>query len=196
MKRLVCIIAVIAVALSFSACGGVAQEAQTEFENMMDAFKTCDKAQIDEYYSFENLVSYIEAEEGELLSNAILSTLSKMDYKVNSAEKINSNAVKLNVEITTVDFSVIMRNYIDKVMALVASSEYQSKIGQMDEKEYQSLMVAQMIASIEGCGDERTSKMIDVTMTKGTSGWTVGGNSDEFLGALFENMSNALESLM
>ena len=196
MGKLKYIIALLIISLSLSGCSTTASEAQATFENMMKAFQSCDKAQIDEYYSFDNLVSYIEEAEGELLSNAVFSTLSKMEYKVNSAERMNSNAVKLNVEITTVDFSEIMQSYITKVSKLVESPEYQARVRQMDDNEYKSLMVAQMIAAIDECGDKKVSKTIDVTMAKGTSGWLLGGNSDEFLGALFEDLSDAVEALV
>ncbi len=196
MKKLKYLIVILIISLSLSGCSTSAGEAQATFENMMKAFQSCDKTQIDRYYSFENLVSYIEEEEGELLTNAVFSTLAEMEYKVNSAERISSNAVKLNVEINTVDFSEIMKNYIGKVTKLVESSEYQVKIRQMEDTEYQALMVAQMIAAIDECDDKKTSKTIDVIMAKGTSGWLLGGNSDEFLGALFEDLSNAVEALV
>lgn len=182
--------------LTLAACGGAESEARETFESMMNAFKSCDKTQINKYYGFDKLTSYIEAEEGEFLSDAVLGTLSEMDYKVNSAEKVNSTAVKLNVEITTVDFSKIMNNYIEKVTALVASPEYQAKVRTMDDSEYKSLMAAQMIDCIEESGKETVTKTTDVTMIKSESGWSLGGNSDDFLGVLFENLSNAVEALV
>lgn len=196
MKKIICFITAICMTLTLAACGGAESEARETFESMMNAFKSCDKTQINKYYGFDKLTSYIEAEEGEFLSDAVLGTLSEMDYKVNSAEKVNSTAVKLNVEITTVDFSKIMNNYIEKVTALVASPEYQAKVRTMDDSEYKSLMAAQMIDCIEESGKETVTKTTDVTMIKSESGWSLGGNSDDFLGVLFENLSNAVEALV
>ncbi len=196
MKKLICLIVAILLIIScVSGCSGAESEAQASFEKMMDAFKTCDKTQIDKYYSFDKLMVYIEETDGELLRDAILSTLSKMDYKVNSAEKTSSNAVKLSCEVTTVDFSGIINNYIDKVTALVASDEYLKMVPRMEESEYQALMIAQMIAAIEESGEATTTKAVDVIMTKNGTEWTLGGNADELLGVLFENLSDAVEYL-
>lgn len=196
MKKIICFVTALCMMLTFTACGGVESEARETFESMMNAFKSCDKTQINKYYGFDKLTSYIEAEEGKLLSDAVLGTLSEMDYKVNSSEIISSSAVKLDVEITTVDFSRIMNSYIEKVTALVASPEYQAKVRTMDDEEYKSLMAAQMIACIEESGKATVTKTAEVTMIKGESGWSLGGNSDDFLGILFENLSNAVEALV
>lgn len=196
MKKIISIIMILCTVVSLTACGGSESEAREDFESIMQAFKTCDKSKIEEYYSVDKLTAYIETEEGKMLSEAVLKTLSKMDYRVNSAEKLNSNAVKLNVEITTVDFSEIMDSYIEKVTELVKSSEYLANVNKMNDEEYKDMMAGVMIECIKNCSDATVSKTTDVTMIKGDNGWSLGGNSDEFLGVLFENLSNAVESLI
>lgn len=196
MKRLICIVLVLITLASLTACGGAKEDAQNTFEAMMSAFKSGDRSEIDKYYSFDMLTTYIEEKDGKKLEASILSTLKKMDYKVNSAERTSSGAVKLNVDITTVDFSKIAEGYIKNVMELVKTSEYKALVRNIDDEKYEALMVSQMISAIENCPDERVTKTVDVTMIKGETGWILGGEPDEFMGALFEDMSNLLEALI
>ena len=47
----------------------------------------------------------------------------------------------------------------------------------------------------DGAGEKRT-QTADVTMIKDTAGkWTIGGNSEEVLGILFADLSEALDYL-
>lgn len=195
-KKLISIIALlISAVLIFSSCDSGTAEAQNAFRDIMETFKTCDEKAIDEAYGFTEIVSFVDKTSGEKLRNAVISTLSEMEYKVNSAERISSSAVRLNVDIKTVDFSQIVDIYIDKVTELVKSREYQSKISSMDDEEYETLMADKMIEAIDEANGEKVTKTLDVVMTKSGSAWKLGGNSDEFLEALFEGLSTAVESL-
>ena len=195
MKKLLCVMMVLCVLLC-GGCAGAESEARAELENMLNAFKSCDKAQINKYYSYDSLTAYLEAEEGEILSDAVFQTLAHMNYEIKGSEKVNGTAIKFNVDITTVDFSAIMEAYINKVTALVATPEYQQRIKLMQEEDYSAMMADLMIEAIEENSSKTTTKNTDITMIKGESGWTLGGRSDDLLGMLFENLSNAVENLV
>ena len=135
----------ISAALILSSCDGGTAEAQNAFRNIMDTFKTCDEKAIEEVYGFTEIASFVDNTSGEKLRNAVISTLSEMEYKVNSAERVSSSAVRLNVDIKTVDFSQIVDSYIDKVTELVESREYRSRISSMNDEEYETLMTEKMI---------------------------------------------------
>ncbi len=185
----------ISAALILSSCDGGTAEAQNTFRNIMDTFKTCDEKAIDEVYGFTEIASFVDNTSGEKLRNAVISTLSEMEYKVNSAERVSSSAVRLNVDIKTVDFSQIVDSYIDKVTELVESREYRSRISSMNDEEYETLMTEKMIEAIDEADGEKVTKTLDVVMTKSGSAWKIGGNSDEFLEALFAGLGTAVESL-
>lgn len=197
MKRIagVTILMITALMLVLSGCGNSAADAQTAFDGIMDALKSCNAERIDEYYDFDRLAGFIDEADGRECRDAILATLGDMEYKVNSAEKLDSGAVRLNVEITTVDFSAITDSYIEKVIALVATPDYQKKVKTMTESEYKSAMARQMISAVNERDGSKTTQTIDVTMTQSGGGWKLGGDSDEFLGALFANLSDAVISL-
>lgn len=192
--RIVALLLIISVLLS--GCSGTAADAQTDFEKIMTAFKSADREEIDDAYNFSEVVGFIEGTNGEAFSDAIISTLPNMSYKVNSAERVSGTVVKLNVEITTVDYSEIVKQYIDNVTHLVESSDYKAMVSTITDAEYAKIISEQMAQAIKECSNTSVTKTVDVTMTKSGEKWKISGNSEEFLGALFANLSTAVEALM
>ena len=132
---------------------------------------------------------------GEEYQDAVLSTLKSMDYKVNSIKDAGDNAMVINVDITTLDYSKIIERYIEDMMELVDSKEYQVKIKSMTAGDYKKLMVDKMIDAISESSSEKVTKTVDVLMIKSGEKWVLGGDADAFLGILFADISNAVESL-
>ena len=195
-KRSIIFIVFIAVVLCFcSACSQAEINAKKAFEDTMNAFKSADKNEIDKYYSFSMVTAYIDKEDGEVYQDAVVSTLKKMDYKINSVKKLSDKAVSISVEITGVDFSKITENYLKKLTEIVQSDEYQTAVKKMSEDEYKKIISDIMIEAINNNGNDRKTKQIEAVMINTENGWMLGGNSDEFLGALFANLSNAVNSL-
>ena len=181
--------------LSAAGCSSVSS-AQESFEEMMQAFQTGDREQISAYYDFAKISKFINAKDSEDMESAVLATLPSMEYKVNSAEKSGKQTMKLNVEITTVDFSVVMQNYIQKVMELVGSPEYQENISGMTKEEYQALLAQQLTDVLRQGELPKATNTLDVTMMKSDKEWKLGGDGEAFLGALFANLSNAVNALI
>lgn len=195
-KKLISIIVLlISAVLIFSSCEKETAEAQLAFLDIMETFKTCDEKAIDEVYGFTEMTSFVDKTSGEKLRSAVISTLSEMKYSVNSAERVSSSAVRLNVDIETVDFSQIVDSYIGKVTELVESREYRSRISSMTDEDYEILMTGKMIEAIAETDGEKVTKTLDVVMTKSGTEWKIGGNSEEFLEALFAGLATAVESL-
>ena len=197
IKVILSVILLTAVMMLAAACSGTESEALGGLEDILNALKSCDSEKIDEYYSFDQVTAYVDKADGERFRDAVISTLSKMDYKIDSTERVSDSAVNVTVELTTVDFSKIVESYIDKVMNKVNSSDYQKKVPGMTEEEYTKEMTELMNNCISENMDTKTTKTLTVTMIKGASGkWTVGGNTDEFLGALFADLSDAVDYLV
>lgn len=196
MKRLKGIIAVVAIFVMIVTVSGCASdEAKKAFVSMMDAFKACDSETIDDYYNFSAVTSYIDEVDGEEYRDAILTTLYKMDYKINSAKSINENAVVINADITTLDFSEIINNYINEVMTIVDSREYQLKVKSMTPDDYKAQMAEMMVDAINKSDGKTVTKTVEVMMVRSGDGWVLGGETEVFLGAIFADMSNAVRSL-
>ncbi len=194
-KKVFLILAVIFTAVLVCGCSPSEMNAKSAFENMMDGFKARNEELINEYYNFGAVTGYIDKADGEEYRDAILKTLDKMEYKVNFTEKAGENAVRINADITTVDFSDIIERYIKNVMELVESRDYKTKIKALTDEEYKSEMAKRMVASIVEAGDKKMTKTVDVIMIKTDKGWTLGGEPEELMKALFADLGKTVDSL-
>lgn len=194
------ITAILAAGLSFalilSACSSAEANAEKALKDMMSAFKSCNEEQIDLYYDFDKVSAYIKEADGEEFKDAVLSTLSEVEYEINSAQKLGSDTVKFNIALTTIDYSAVIDEYVSAVIDLVGSREYQSKSTAMSDAEYKRIMSQQMIKAIDNAKGKTKTKTIDVTMKKSDGKWILSGDTRLFLGTLFENLSNAVNSLI
>lgn len=193
-KSYILLVLVLIVAALACGCSGKA-DAKKSFDATMQAFKSADKSEIDKYYSFQTVTAYIDEADGEQYRDAVLSTLKKMEYKVNSTKQVSDTAVVINAEITTIDYSKVVNSYIDKVSKLVKSEEYIKSVKTMSEEEYKKLLAEKMIESINENLETRKSTTVDATMIKTENGWSLGGDTNDLLNALFANMSNAVNYL-
>lgn len=176
-------------------CSAWQSSAEKSFESMMDAFKSRDENTISKYYSFSAVTNYVDDVSGKEYRDAVLSTLNKMDYRIVSAKQSNENAVIITADVTTVDFSEIIDNYIDGVKELVDSKEYRLKVQSMTTEEYKKIMAQKMVDAINKSDGKTVTEQVEVTMIKSGKEWILGGNSEEFLGVLFADISNAVTSL-
>ncbi len=186
---------VLVMILMLSGCIASEMGARDAFDGMMDAFKECNREEIESYYSFNAVTNYIDEASGEEYRDAILSTLSKMNYKINSAKAVNDTTVIINADITTIDFSEIINNYIEEIVKTVESKEYQLKVKSMTAEEYKAKMAEKMVDAINESSGTTITKTVEVMMVKSGDEWVLGGEADIFLGVLFADMSNAVRSL-
>ena len=106
MKRVKILSVFLIAVLMLSGCSA-RQNAEQDFENIMNAFKTADKTKINRYYDMAKVSEFLDSD----FSAELLNTLKKMDYRIISAEEQDDKNVKINVEITTVDFSKIVSSF-------------------------------------------------------------------------------------
>lgn len=173
----------------------VKNDAQDSLENILTAFRSGDREEIDKYYSFERITAYIDKQREEY-KNILISTLSDMEYDIKSAEKISAETVKINISVDTVDFSAVIDDFITKMGEITDSSQYKSVVNTMTDEEYNRLVTDTMGECVRDNKDKKTSSNLDITMIKSAdSGWIIGGNSEEILGVLFANISNAADYL-
>ncbi len=189
MKKIKIFSVLLIAVLMLSGCAAE-QSAKRDFENIMNAFKTADKTKINKYYDMKKVSEFLD----EDFSAELLETLKEMDYRITSAEEQEDKSVKLKVKITTLDFSKIVGDFLVKVESLINTDAYKIKIPYMLDEEYQQTMHKLMLEAIEEC-DEKTSQIVEVLMVKAEDKtYKIGGNSNEFLDALFKNLSEPLKS--
>ena len=201
IKRFLCAVTMFVLCLCmtfcFTGCRDTAKnDAQSSLENILTAFKSGDREEIDKYYSFDRITAYIDKQRGEDYKNTLLSTLSDMEYDIKSAEKISAETVKINISVDTVDFSAVIDDFITKMGEITDSSQYKSTVNTMTDEEYNRLVTDTMGECIRDNKDKKTNNNLDITMIKSADGgWIIGGNSEEILGVLFANIGNAADYL-
>jgi len=195
INKFFCIIICFIILISLCSCNNSHFEAEEAFVEVMEALKSGDKERIDEVYSFTEISSFVEEESGAELTEAVISTLPKMEYKILSSEKTAKNAVTINVEIKTVDFSAIVEKYIESLILLVDSNDYKAKIPAMTDEEYKKILSDIMIDSIENSNSAFKTQILDVTMTNSNGRWKLGGDSECIFRALFSGLGEAVDAL-
>ena len=194
MKKImaVCLIGILVVTLA--GCGAKS-DATKAFDTMMAALKSGEKEQIAPYYDF-GANDQVVAENKDVLEKEILKTLTKMDYKVTSSEKIDGNKVKLKIDVTTLDFSEVMNRFVEKIMALVSAEDYQARVGSMSQEEYQGLLAEQMLDVLNQEDIPTVEETLEVTMEKESGSWKLGEGKTEFMNAVFANLIQVVASLV
>lgn len=198
MKKTICKTLALIISLSMSilvlaSCGsGSIEEAKTEinhqFPQIIDSFKS---GNIDSINTYSINEVNIDDEDG--LKTAILSSLSNIDYKINSVTPENGKNAVVNIDITMIDSSQVMEKYIQNIMTLVSSPEYQSLLSSLTKEDYAKMMDDEL-AKILASGELQTvTKTVDVNLQKSNDTWKLKDNSLADL--LMNNTVNAINQI-
>ncbi len=194
-KKIVCLLLVIVMAFMLVGCGAKG-DAKKAFNNMMQAFQTGEAETISKYYDFNAVSRFVNADDQTEMLNAVLEPLKSMQYQVISVEKLDGANVRVTASITSIDFTEVMDRYIKGVMEMVVSDSYQDQVAGMSKEDYQKLLASKMTEVLAQADIPKTDKEVSVTMVKKDGEWVAGGDSDELLGALFGNLTDAVNSLI
>lgn len=179
MKRnFIRIISVAAITLSIvilmTSCGKsnseIENEATTAFETIINAFKSGDSQQIKSLCITPDSLG-----EDTEIKSAILSSLKNITYEIKNVTVTDSKNASINVDITVIDSSKIMEQYIQNIIALVSSSEYQSKLSSMEREEYQDIMNNEFKKVLNSGEIPTITKNIDVDMRFDDGKWKLHG---------------------
>ncbi len=196
MKKRVISILLILLVVCLTGCGGK-NDAEAAFGNMMKALQTGDAEAIKPYYDFSQESNFANTATANEMADVVLATLKKMEYRLDSAERLDNNNVKMTITATTLDFTQVMNAYVEQLILMVEGDAYQEQVATMEQGDYQKLVADQMVQLLEGEEIGTEEKTISVTMVKQEDGtWAPGEDKDEFFGALFVNLIDAVNSLI
>lgn len=195
IKRMVVILIISAMAVTLFGCGAEESSAKALTE-MLESMKTGQRDEIGKYYDFEENSGYVNVEDSNEALDAILSTLTRMEYKIKSTNKIDSDNVEFSVELKTIDAKRVMELYIDNVMAMVEDPEYQSQLETMEQEDYQKRLANQMTTALQSEDIGMATNEIKITMTRQDDNWTVADGTEELINILFGNLEDAVNSMV
>lgn len=196
MKKLLRIISalttIVVIGTCLVSCGKSDSEIQKEIEaaftSVIEAFKSGDSESIKNFCISPDTLG----DETEIKS-AVLDSLGNISCTVNSVTVNDSKNVTINADITMIDTSKIMEEYINNIVALVSSAEYQSKLETMTREEYQSLMNDELKKVLSGDDIPTVTNNIDVTMRLDGNTWKLNGS--ELTDLLINNTVNAVNQI-
>ncbi len=185
------------VMLAFLTGCGAKNSAKADFHTMIDTFQTGDVEKIKQYYDFSQESLFVNTSASGDLIEVVLGTMQNMKCKVETTEKIDDSTVKIAAKVTTLDFSQVMNLYIERLMKMVEDESYQEQVSQMEQADYQRKIAEQMMEILTTEEIATVEKTVAVTMVKQEDGtWLPGEDRDQFFGALFGNLLNAVHSLI
>lgn len=162
--------------ISLSSCGKTNSEIQSDAEKaflgIMDSYTSGDVDAIRSNSTIPNTLSG-DAE----ITDIALSALSDMTYEIKSISVENSKNVSINADVTVKNSQKIMEKYIGSIVALVSSSEYQSKVDSMTHDEYIKIMNDELTKILTSDDIEMTTKNIDINLTYSNNSWKI-SNAD------------------
>lgn len=175
-KTLALIISISISILILASCGSgsveeAREEVNQEFPQIIEAFKSGDIETIN-----ANSMNKVDFNDSGL-ETAVLSSLTNIEYKVNSVTPSGGKDAVVNVDITMIDSSKVMEKYIQNIASLVSSSEYQSMLPNLTKEDYEKIMDDELVKILASGEIPTVTKTIDVPMQKSKDSWKLKDNS-------------------
>ncbi|MBQ2614295.1 MAG: hypothetical protein IJB80_03060 [Clostridia bacterium] len=194
-KQLISICLIGILMISVTGCG--AEDGATKaLEEMMQALKSGDKSRVQSYYDIEALLSKVVSDNKGELETEILRIMNRMQYQILSAEQEEDGRVKISAEIVSLDNAEVMNRFLEKVMAMVASNEYQMQLPNMKRETYQGLLVQQLLDVLAADDIPSVKETVEIMMVKDSGIWKMDRSEETFLDSLFGSFANAIVSLV
>lgn len=184
-KIAVSLLLVFSMLLSFGGCG-VEKQAETSFNELMQALKSLDFETAQKYMGSGSLLGADNQEAG--YERFMMSLFGKLEWEVVSTEKIDGTHVQVTADITAADMTPILSAFFVEALAYAFS-------GATDSEEEQEAAFMEILEGIAANPDlEMVTNTVTVQMVKGENGWTIETN-EAFIDALLGNMKAATEAL-
>lgn len=180
-----------ALTAALSSCTGnteaAKQEAEQAFNTVMQAFVSGDAAAVN-----RNCVS-AGIDESSELTKIILSSLGNVTYTVRTVNAESGDRATVNADITMIDSSQVMQKYVESIVAMVSSAEYQQRLETMTRDDYQNLMDEQLRTVLSSGEIPNVTENVNVTMVKDGGEWKVEGQN--LTGLLITNTLDAVSQI-
>ena len=186
MRKILIWITAVTMAFAMTACSssqsGATDTAEAAVIGLLDAIKAVDQAKVNQYVTPEDsMYSEDTATTEDVETTKLL--FENMTYEVTSAEENGDSAV-VKVDITTLDMSVIMQQYMQSSLELADSATAAEEITQ--ETTTQLLKDA-----IEQNKNPTVSSSVELNVNKTEEGWKVETNAS-FYSAISGGISEEL----
>ena len=183
-----------ALVLSLTGCGEI-KKAETAVNNMFTAFKALDFEEARKYVDVDDM-EIDELDEGDDSSDSyemyMKALFDRLDYKIISSEKVDSNTVNVTTEITAVDMKPVLGDFFVAAMEYAFSSTLDDP--QPTEEEINKKMEEMFIESATKPDLATISNEVVIKVVKEDEGWKI-VSDDALVDALLGGVTAATEEL-
>ena len=187
MKKVLVIL--LAVMMLFGIAGCQTAGPDKTVSDLLDAMKAWDTATLEEYMGLEEIYGAADmdmsTEEAEMTEALMKALTANLDYKIVDTKEKGDTAV-VTAEITNVDMSVVLAEYITQVFALYFSGT------EMTEEELNDAVLDLLVTSIENNQENLVTNTVDIELSKIDDEWVITAD-DAFYNAVFGGMMTAVE---
>lgn len=192
IKSLIAIILTLIMMLSLTGCGEI-KKAESTVSNMFAAFKALDFEEAQKYVNIDDIKP--AASKDDLTGNAEMfmkNLFDRLDYKIISSEKIDSNTVNVTTEITAIDMKPVLGEFFVAAMQYAFSNAFANP--QPTEEETNAKMEELFTASATKPDLATVTNEVVIKVVKDDKEWKV-VSDDAFVDAILGGLSAAAEEL-
>lgn len=192
IKSLIAIILTLIMMLSLTGCGEI-KKAESTVSNMFAAFKALDFEEAQKYVNIDD-IKPAESKD-DLPGNAEMfmkNLFDRLDYKIISSEKIDSNTVNVTTEITAIDMKPVLGEFFVAAMQYAFSNAFANP--QPTEEETNAKMEELFTASATKPDLATVTNEVVIKVVKDDKEWKV-VSDDAFVDAILGGLSAAAEEL-
>ncbi|MBE7046816.1 MAG: DUF4878 domain-containing protein [Ruminococcaceae bacterium] len=195
MKKLRSVIAVILTfvfMISLTGCGEI-KKAESAVNNMFSAFKSLDFDKAQKYVDINDIKSS-DSEDG-LTGNAEMfmkNLFNRLDHKIISSEKIDSDTVNVTTEITAVDMKPVLGEFFASAMQYALSNAFSNP--QPTEEEINEKMEELFATSASKPDLATVTNQVVIKVVKQDKEWKVIPD-DTFVDAILGGLTEAAKEL-
>ena len=208
-NQIISAILVIALAVSFCACGKKkgasdtksaskatsenSEGAEQSVKDMLDAFKKLDFKTAEKYVNLDD----IKVSDGESTTVADADTIfnamfDKLDYKIVSTEKEDADTAYVVTEITAVDIQPVVNEYLKNMLQFALENAFDEK--KISDEENAAKMSELFKEAAEKEGKGTVTKTVKIKVKKDGKNWKVIPD-DDFSEAVTGGIVNAIKNM-
>ncbi len=196
MKKLMCMILTILLAVSLAGCSGSMASAESVVEDAIQAFQSADVDAVREYWGSTDLASSEDSAEEDAYTQQLMELIaSSLTYQItDSAEDVKAGTATVTVEFTSIDMSTVFSEWMGEIISQALGYAFLPTDQQPSEEELNDLSIELLCEVIEDHTDDKVTNTVDIPLSLVENEWKI-DQSDAAIDAMMGGMITSLSSL-
>lgn len=202
MKKIFCTILAMILCISLGGCNGGRNSAKSVVEDALKAFQSADSTAIQQYWKDTDFMvgtSESDVADEEFGQKLLELFAENMTYAItDSDEDENAGTAVVTVEITNIDMSAVLPDWVRKVFSQLMGYVYLPENQQPSEEELNQLYMECLNNAIVEHLDDRKLHIVDISLTLVENEWKIETSetvADAMVGGMITQLANLDESI-